>query len=402
MAVTTAKPSPLKVIQVSVRDRAIFEAVQVNCRSQRAVAVEFKLSQARVSAIVKRVARWLGQGAPPGFEELPRAARLRSVSRLHRMRLEHFLHEAVEAWQKSDSTTHTITEKVSKGEVVNRVTKVQTRNRDLRQMRHIAEIEDRITAFEGFDKQGKVDESCQGRVYEEPDRTPEEDRREVKRRIILGGFDTPGDEGIPGLWGEEMEQRNAEVGRQKAEVGAGEVRNAECGVRSEGNGEVKVRESGAGEADEAPAQPKTPRQQSEISLAPVLRGEGRGEGPAGREDVAVAGALLSLNVTNSAQHAQQHDVTAEETQQILLSKAEPTPKPEPTPKRYRLMGTAAEMAVSKSYDEYFSLEERIFRATEKAREAQQRGKAKVRQTQGQPLTPALSPEYRGEGVRFNA
>ncbi len=228
MAVTTAKHSPLKVIQVSVRDRAIFEAVQVNCRSQRVVAVEFKLSQARVSAIVKRVTRWLGQGAPPGFEELPRAARLRSVSRLHRMRLEHFLHEAVEAWQKSDSTTHTITEKVSKGEVVNRVTKVQTRNRDLRQMRHIAEIEDRITAFEGFDKQGKVDESCQGRVYEEPERTPEGDCREVKRRMILGAFDTPGDEGIPGLWGAEMAERNAEVGKQNAEVG-----NAADGSRND-------------------------------------------------------------------------------------------------------------------------------------------------------------------------
>jgi hypothetical protein len=413
MAVATAKPSPLKVFQVSARDRDIFEAVQVNCRSQRAVAVEFKLSQARVSAIVKRVMQWLGQGAPPGFDELPRAARLRAVSRLHRMRLERLLREANEAWQKSDSTTHAIVEKVAKGEVVNRTTKVQTRNRDLRQTRYIADLEDRIAAFEGFDERGNVDESSQGRVHEEPERTPVEDCREVKRRLMLGGFDTPGDEGIPGLWGAEMEQRNAEVRKQNAEVRKqnAEVGNAECGLGNEGvpNAEVaRIRD----DVDE--------RQRGVTSLAPVLRGDGRGEGPAVREDLATDlrprnaeahandqpprrldaipdGALLSPNVATSAQYPQQQPLTSAGNQQIVLSKSEPKPK------RYRLMGTAVEMAVSKNYDEFFSFEERIYRATEKARAAQEvRARASANamagQTPHQPLTPALSPEYRGEGA----
>src|SRR5689334_12558391 len=75
-------------MRVSVRDRAIFDAVRIHDRNQQAVAVEFGLSQQRVSEIVARVARWLSQPAPVGLNELPREARLRYLSREHVMRLE--------------------------------------------------------------------------------------------------------------------------------------------------------------------------------------------------------------------------------------------------------------------------------------------------------------------------
>ena len=56
------------------------------------------------------------------------------------------------------------------------------------------------------------------------------------------------------------------------------------------------------------------------------------------------------------------------------------------------MGTAAEMAESLGYDDFFSPEQRLARAFEKARVA---GEGRE---QGRPLPPTLSPEYRGEGV----
>ena len=85
---TKPKANSLQVITVSPRDRAIYEAVVIGCKSQRAVAIEHQLTQPRVSAIVKRVARWLSQGVPPGLGEIYRRDRLRLVSRVHRQRLE--------------------------------------------------------------------------------------------------------------------------------------------------------------------------------------------------------------------------------------------------------------------------------------------------------------------------
>jgi hypothetical protein len=382
---TTTTSNPMRVLKVSVRDRAIYQAVMVDGKSQRAMAVEHKLSQLRVSAIIKRVGRWLSQGVPPGFGELYRRDRLRAVARLHRMRLEQMYLDTYAAWQKSGETTHMIHEKVVKGEVVSRDTKVLTRPLDPRYTRALNETRDRIVAFEGFDKLGKVDESCDGRIYEEPERTPVDAYREVKRRTILGGFDTPGDEGIPGLWEEEMVRRNAEVG---------EGRSEKAESRSEEGKEIAKRQLGV------------------TSLSSVLRGEGRGEGPAPRADevkseeegeikeeytphkpaitstnsqqscnktVIKPTELLSKNPPVAAQVPLKQTVTTSPERQKSLS---PIPPKGP---RFRLMGTAAEMAESLDFDEYFSPEQRAARAYAAAMESRK---------QGQPLTPAHSPEYR--------
>src|SRR5688572_5460180 len=127
----TTELNPLYPMKVTARDRAIYQAVKIDGKQQRAVAIEFKLSQPRVSAIIKRVTLWLSQGDPPGLGELYRRDRLRVVSRLHRMRLEQLFIETREAWLKSDQPKHTLRETVVKGVVIPLKT-VHTRDRDWR------------------------------------------------------------------------------------------------------------------------------------------------------------------------------------------------------------------------------------------------------------------------------
>lgn len=388
MSATKKESSPLRVMNVSARDRGIYQAVMIGGKPQRAVALEHQLSQSRVSAIIKRVTRWLSQGDPPGLGELYRRDRLRAVSRLHRMRLEQLLVEAIEAWHKSESSTHTVKERIVNGKVVSHDTQVHTHLRDRRYLADICAITDRIVGFEGFDKLGKVDESCKGRIYEEPERTPVDTYREFKRRTILGGFDTPGDEGIPGMWEKEMEQRNGEVRRKKI---AG---RKEAGAAS--------RESGV-ECQKEQAE----RQLAANSLSAVPRGEGQAacEDRANGEEAQITPAsppqvrtitattsqqscdspvlkpteLLSKNSTDSSEVTSQPAVTTSNVPEKSLSK---TPPKVP---RYRLMGTAAEMAVSKSYDEFFSAEERLARALEKA------AAGTVESRQQGPQRPTPSP-----------
>jgi hypothetical protein len=377
----------MRPMKVSARDQAIYEAVVIGGKSQRSVALEHKLSPPRVSAILKRVTRWLSQGVPPGLEEIYRRDRLRVVSRVHRMRLDQLYREAVEAWHKSDQTTHSLKEKVVKGEVVSQERQVHTQLRERRYLQDICHIVDRIAGFEGFDKQGYVNESCAGRVYEEPERTPVDSYREVKRRTILGGFDTPGDEGIPGMWEEEMVRRNAEVGgRQKVE------------------GRTQ-KEEGAGQT----------------SLSSVLRREGRGEGlalcenptskeasPANSEEPAKTSPSTLPTDPIRAATAPQHfcDKTANNPTQSLtknlavLAQGSPPPAvttsaaaeksltlPPPKVPRFRLMGTAAEMAESLGYDDFFSPAGRLARAFAAANAGERRAQ-----------DPPLTPEHRGEGV----
>jgi hypothetical protein len=372
--------NPLKPIKVSARDRAIYEAVMIDQKPQRTVAIEYKLSQPRVNAIVVRMTRWLSQGDPPGLNELYRRDRLRAVSRLHRMQLTKLHHEAVEAWHKSGDTTHTVKERVVKGEVVSRETTVHTRLRDRRYLADICAIADRIVAFEGFDELGNVDESCEGRLYEEPERTPVDGLREVKRRVMAGVCDTPGDEGIPGMWTKEMEQRNAVV--KKKQQGEGR-QNVEGRMQNE-EGKAVTREC------ETPAKPPAERQLGELSLSPVLRGEGRGEGPELREDAAssteretqASEKLLSQEANiNDPNPKHTSTIPAINSEQVLSQEitdsAQVPPQPvvtssQPAPKvlsdnppkvpRFRLMGTIGEMVESLGYDDYFDPLQRMMRA----------------------------------------
>ncbi len=107
--------------------------------------------------------------------------------------------------------------------------------------------------------------------------------------------------------------------------------------------------------------------------------------------------MLSKKSSVSAQVTQTQAVTNSQQAKKSLS---PTPPKGP---RFRLMGTAAEMAESIGYDDFFAPEHRAARAYEKARamqkESQEREAREPRENRerGQQHTPVFSSEYRGEG-----
>ncbi|WP_254506733.1 hypothetical protein [Anatilimnocola floriformis] len=201
---------PLKPIRVRERDRLIYNAVKIQRRNQVAVGQEYGLTQQRVSAIVKRVEVWLSLPVPEGFQELNRVERLRQAGRAHRMLLEHLLNEAVAAWQGSQQPKIVRKNRTIKGEVVAE-THAVTQSGDSRLFKNVLLAAERLIEFEGFDRHGNVDVSVTGRVPEALPITPVEAYREVKRRVFIGLFDTPGDEGIPGAWAEELKQRGVVI-----------------------------------------------------------------------------------------------------------------------------------------------------------------------------------------------
>ncbi|WP_254508250.1 hypothetical protein [Anatilimnocola floriformis] len=199
----------LKPMHVSERDKRIFHEVRVDGRSQTEVGSKYGLTQPRVSKIITRVELWLSQPVAKDFAELPRADRLRAAARLHKMRLEKMYDEALSAWEASRKPRTIRKTKMVKGESVPDP-EVQSQNGDARLWKCVIIAMKELSAFEGFNGRGEVDASTAGRVWE-PVLKDEAVNREVKRRTMLGMFDSPGDEGIPGAWGNEMAARNAQL-----------------------------------------------------------------------------------------------------------------------------------------------------------------------------------------------
>ncbi|WP_254506627.1 hypothetical protein [Anatilimnocola floriformis] len=204
--------NPLRSIEmrVSQRDRQIYQAVVIEQRLQSAVATEHGIKQPRVSAIVRRVRKWRALPAPPGMEQFSREEQLRVAARDHRDRLVFWHQQAVVAWQSSKQTKHKVKVRKVKGEEVEERT-VEVRDGDDRLFKVGLLAADKIVQFEGFDLRGNVDVSNNGRVPEPPKMVDEELYRGVKRKVMSGDFDTLGDEGVPGMWQQEAEKRNAEV-----------------------------------------------------------------------------------------------------------------------------------------------------------------------------------------------
>ena len=198
-------------MRVSVRDRAIFDAVCIRNQSQAEVAKHYGLSQQRISKIVARVSMWLSQPDPAGLKELPRGDRLRMVSRRHLMRLESLRTRAEESFELSRQAKITVKRRWVKGELVMEERSVTNREGDRRLLRDEEAFEQRIVEFEGFDRYGNVDVSTKGRVYEVSKEYDDVIKREIKKSVMSGKLDTPGDEGIPGIWGGEMAMTNAKV-----------------------------------------------------------------------------------------------------------------------------------------------------------------------------------------------
>jgi hypothetical protein len=169
------------VRRVSQRDRQIFHQVMVEMRSQRDVAREHNLSQSRVSRIVARVMAWMSETAPYGLEEVPRPQRLYAVARLYRDKLDYYEREAREAWERSKTeipwtSTHDSVpgaggkHELGPGKVVRRIPKP-----DLKYLDAAQRFAWMRTHFEGFQQDGSVSMSNDGRLYEVPEIMPEEE-----------------------------------------------------------------------------------------------------------------------------------------------------------------------------------------------------------------------------------
>lgn len=84
-----------------LRDRLIFEAVEMNGRGQREVAAEHGVSQPRVAQIVVEVGEWLARVLPQGMKEIATPGRLALGTFLAEARLTHLQQVVMAAWEGS-------------------------------------------------------------------------------------------------------------------------------------------------------------------------------------------------------------------------------------------------------------------------------------------------------------
>ena len=190
------------VMRVSARDVEIYEKCVIAGRKQRDVALEYKLTQPRVSGIVQRIKRWLCQLSPLGLNERHREHRLYEAWRTHKMRLEYCYQEAMRAWEESRKTKITVTKKIGKGgESEQRVAAAQTGNRLL--LADAVKYASLLVQFDGFQPDGTVDASCKGRLHEAPELPPREQFEKIKAWVAR-------------VDAQEAAAKRAEAGEQRA------------------------------------------------------------------------------------------------------------------------------------------------------------------------------------------
>jgi hypothetical protein len=257
--------------------------------------------------------------APPGLDEQPRVERLRTASRTHMMQLRCLQQEAMAAWHESKKPKQTRKSKgaATAGESVPEAS-VMTQHGDRRHWQDAMFATERIIEFEGFDRSGHVDVSCDGRVPEAPKQTNNELFRDIKRRVMTGFFDTPEDEGVPGAWEKEMRMRNAAVAAKSPGVGSifGQQNTATAN-----SGRPENRPDPFAVA--RPTDVISAKGPSEFSGQPSLA-----EGVMLPENTEGPGELLYPNATTSAQSAEQQVVTTKtESQKVLLNSSPAARKP---------------------------------------------------------------------------
>jgi hypothetical protein len=98
----------VRVKPPSERNMKIYVACAVEGKSQTDVAREHKLSQSRVSAIVRQARRFLAFALPEEFDGLPAAAQVNCALRERRMRLQWLWDQSVVEWGRSRESQVTL------------------------------------------------------------------------------------------------------------------------------------------------------------------------------------------------------------------------------------------------------------------------------------------------------
>ncbi|QDU26399.1 hypothetical protein ETAA8_14770 [Anatilimnocola aggregata] len=217
--------------RISAQDIEIFKLVRVEGRKQKDVAIRFQLTPSAICKIVQKMEQWQGSLVPhitrktAEFRELSREQRLYNCVRLRRRQLQMMYEDSMEAWRESRKPL--VSAKVVKRNGV--IEREESWSRQCRgnprMLREAREISRELAELDGLKRDGTVDLSCEGRLFEPAALTKEEMIAELRAEVDLSlrelaKWERAGKEGESGSKGEgEKEAENKSEGRsQNAEV----------------------------------------------------------------------------------------------------------------------------------------------------------------------------------------
>ena len=218
-------------LRISAQDIEIFKLVRVEGRKQKDVAIRFQLTPSAICKIVQKMEQWQGSLVPhitrktAEFRELSREQRLYNCVRLRRRQLQMMYEDSMEAWRESRKPL--VSAKVVKRNGV--IEREESWSRQCRgnprMLREAREISRELAELDGLKRDGTVDLSCEGRLFEPAALTKEEMIAELRAEVDLSlrelaKWERAGKEGESGSEGEgEKEEENKSEGRsQNAEV----------------------------------------------------------------------------------------------------------------------------------------------------------------------------------------
>ncbi|QDU31779.1 hypothetical protein ETAA8_69390 [Anatilimnocola aggregata] len=218
-------------LRISAQDIEIFKLVRVEGRKQKDVAISFQLTPSAICKIVQKMEQWQGSLVPhitrktAEFRELSREQRLYNCVRLRRRQLQMMYEDSMEAWRESRKPL--VSAKVVKRNGV--IEREESWSRQCRgnprMLREAREISRELAELDGLKRDGTVDLSCEGRLFEPAALTKEEMIAELRAEVDLSlrelaKWERAGKEGESGSEGEgEKEAENKSEGRsQNAEV----------------------------------------------------------------------------------------------------------------------------------------------------------------------------------------
>jgi hypothetical protein len=180
---TSFKSVFTRIPRITARDREIHRRVAIESQSQRMVAAEYKLSQPRVSKIVQRVEKWMQHPVPKGFDEATRTERLQGAVRAHRMRLEHYLAEAVNCYEESKKPQTVKVFFDAEGKKVREERTGKLGASSPRFLEIACRFSERLLEFDGMTREGNVDLAAEDRLPEPPRWTEEELEDRLQRAV---------------------------------------------------------------------------------------------------------------------------------------------------------------------------------------------------------------------------
>jgi hypothetical protein len=249
-------------MRVSARDREIFQKCAVEGKSQRVVAGEYKLTQPRIAAIVKRVKRWSEQPLPRGLGESCRAERLAGLARVHRMRLGLYRDLAMEAYRKSE-TVHIVKQYFdADGKKIKEEHTGKSAGGNVRFLDFAKKFDERLLEFDGVAKDGSVDLKAKDRLPDVSDLTREQKIKELEdfmkvATVMLAeekakaAAKARGGDGETGTGGDKVTRGQGDKVLESANDT--EVASSDCGVGSEDERRLDLWSDRQGEASAANA-----------------------------------------------------------------------------------------------------------------------------------------------------